>query len=55
MVWGWHAWVQNNSQTPGLWLGLFMLLTVVYSVIHYLYIEKPLMALSNNIKQRIFR
>ncbi|TDR23253.1 acyltransferase family protein [Marinicella litoralis] len=51
---GWHSWVQNNSQSPGLWVGLFMLLTVVYSVVHYLLIEKPLMAMSNHIKQRLF-
>ncbi len=51
---GWQTWVQNNSQSPGLWVGLFMLLTVIYSVIHYLIIEKPLMVFSNRFKNIIF-
>lgn len=54
IAFGWQTWVLNNSQSPGLWIGLFMIITVIYSVIHYLLIEKPLMAVSNRLKQRLF-
>jgi len=54
MALGWQSWVQNNSQSPGIWVGLFMLMTVIYSVIHYLVVEKPLMHFSNKLKQRLF-
>ncbi len=54
IAFGWQSWVQQNSQSPGLWIGLFMLMTVIYSVLHYLFIEKPLMVFSHKIKQRLF-
>lgn len=52
---GWQTWIQQNNQSPGWWIGLFMLLTVIYSVIHYLWVEKPLMALASHIRKRLFK
>lgn len=51
---GWQNWVQQNSQSPGWWIALFMLLTIIYSVIHYLWIEKPIMSAASKLKKKIF-
>ena len=51
---GWQSWIQQNSQHPGMWLLLIMTLTVFYSIIHYLWIEKPLMYCAKAMQHKIF-
>ena len=53
-IWGWQNWILVNSNWPGLWVFLLMLLTVFYSIIHYLWIEKPLMSMAKHLQKRLF-
>lgn len=54
-AWGIQNWILLNSHSPGLWIGLLMLLTVFYSIIHYLWIEQPLMTMAKKIQMRLFQ
>ncbi len=54
-AWGLQNWILLNSQSPGFWIGLLMLFTVLYSIIHYLWIEQPLMRMAKNIQKRLFK
>jgi peptidoglycan/LPS O-acetylase OafA/YrhL len=50
---GWQQWLSDSSDHPALWLTLIMLLTVLYSTLHYLWIEQPLMRCSRWLKARL--
>jgi len=50
---GWQQWLSDTSNQPALWLSLIMLLTVVYSTLHYLWIEQPLMRFSRWLKAKL--
>lgn len=52
---GSQYWVKQNSQWPGLWSLIFMTITIAYSLIHYRWIEAPLMAVAKYFHQRIFK
>lgn len=53
-IWGLQNWILQNSQAPGFWVLLLMLLTVVYSILHYLWVEKPLMSAAKHLQKRLF-
>jgi len=52
---GLQNWILHNSNWPGLWIFLLMLLTVFYSIIHYIWIEQPLMSMAKRLQKRLFR
>ncbi len=52
---GLQLWIKQNSQWPGIWLLVIMLLTVLYSIIHYLWIEKPLMQWAKVLQGKLFK
>ncbi len=52
---GWQGWMQQNSQFPGLWIFVVMLFTLAYSIIHYIWVEKPLMSMAKYFQKQLFR
>ena len=51
---GWQLWLSENSNFPVLWLWLIIIGTVVYSVLHYHWIERPLMQVAHRLRIKLF-
>ncbi len=54
-VLGWQNWMLLNSESPGLWIFLLMILTVFYSIMHYKWIEQPLMSIARKLGKYLFK
>ncbi len=54
-VLGWQNWMLLHSESPGLWIFLLMLFTLLYSTLHYKWIEQPLMSLARKVGKRLFK
>lgn len=50
-VTGLQSWIQTQTTQPFVWLGLLMALTIAYSILHYLAVEKPLMHASQRLRK----
>lgn len=50
---GWQLWLSENSDFPVLWLWLIITATVIYSVLHYQWIERPLMQVAHRLRIKL--
>jgi exopolysaccharide production protein ExoZ len=55
VVLGLHNWILQHSSWPGFWIFIIMTLTVFYSIMHYKWIEQPLMSMAKHWQHRLFR